>query len=223
MHKSFKLSGSCTQNERQTSSVAKQVQSQISRYHGGRIFTAENFKVVGSHDAILRSLSRLVEKGEIKRIHKGIYYKPEISHILKGKALPPDLNETIKVISRSNKEKLQVHGAIAANTLGISNQVPMTKVFYTSGASREIIIAGSRVKFIHTESKILLQSSSTEVGLAISAMYFLGKELVNEKVIFQIKSYLTEEQFEDLKNLKLTSWMKSALDKKEYNHYDVHA
>ena len=57
----------------------------------------------------------MVREGEIQRIQNGIYYKPEYSKVLKGKPLPPNVNEVIKVISKKNKEVLQVHGATAVS------------------------------------------------------------------------------------------------------------
>lgn len=194
-------------------SISNLVKSKVMRFQRGHVFTPESLNIEGSHEAVLRTLSRLVEKGVIQRVHKGVYYKPEISTLFKGKVLPPDLNKTIKVISRSNKEKLQVHGAVAANKLGISNQVPMTKIYYTTGPSRELVIAGSKVKFVHSENKALFEATEPELGLIVSAMHYLGQDLVNEEVVSRIKSRVSSEQYEKLKKLKLTGWMKSVLTK----------
>lgn len=196
-------------------SVSSKVKSKVMRFKRGHVFTPENLNIKGSHEAVLRSLSRLVESGVIKRVHKGVYYKPQISTLFKGKPLPPDVGKTVRVITRANKEKVQVHGAFAANRLGLSNQVPMIKVFYTDGPTREIKIGGARVKFVHTESKALFESNEPAIAMAVSAMYFLGKDIINEKAVEQIKSNLTEEQFEKLKTMKLIGWMKSALTTKE--------
>ncbi|WP_326519547.1 DUF6088 family protein [Acinetobacter sp. CAAS 2-6] len=198
-------------NAQTTHSIAETVKQKITRFQRGRVFSADHIHVEGSRQAVQRSLSRLAEEGQICRIQNGIYYKPEYSPILKGKRLPPDLNETIKVIAKKNNETIQVHGAIAANKLGLSTQVPLTKVFYTNGISREIEIAGSRVKFIHTANRKLLQHAGTDVGMAIAALYYLGKDLVNAQVIQHIQSRLTEKEFEQLTKAELTHWMKSAL------------
>ena len=152
-----------------TSNVSESVRNKIARLPRGRVFSVDNIHVEGSHDTILRVLSRLVQEGKILRIQNSIYYKPEFNRFLKGRPVPPDVNEVIKVISNRNKETLQIHGSAAVNKLGLSTQVPLTKVFYTNGPSREVIIAGTRVKFIHTENQNILQASGTEVGMALSA------------------------------------------------------
>lgn len=194
-----------------TSNVSILVKSKVMRLNRGRVFTPENLNIEGSHIAVLRALSRLAKSGVIKRIHKGVYYKPEISTLFKGRSLPPDVGEAVRVIARANKEKVQVHGALAANRLGLSNQVPMIKVFYTSGATREITIGGSRVKFIHTANKAIFESKEPAIAMTVAAMHFLGRDLVDEKVVERIKLNLTEDQFEKLKMMKLTGWLKSAL------------
>ena len=87
----------------------------------------------------------------------------------------------------------------------------MKKIYYTTGITRELEIAGAKVKLVHSSNKKLFQSRGTEVGLAIAAMHYLGKELVNEKVVQKIKSRLNEQQFEQLKNSTLPSWMNRLL------------
>ena len=187
--------------------VSQSVKRKVQKYKSGRVFSPEQMRVKGNHETVLRTLSRMASEGKIQRIQNGTYYKPEYSKVLKGKPLPPDVNEVIKVISKKNKEKLQVHGAVAANWLGLTTQMPMKKTYYTTGITRELEIAGTKVKFIHSSNEKLFLFHGTEVGLAISAMHYLGKELVDEQVIQKIKLRLNEQQFEQLKNSPLPSWM----------------
>lgn len=194
-----------------SASVSEIVKKKITKFKRGHIFSADNIHVEGSLLAINKSLSRLADEGKIHRIQNGVYYKPQYSRFIKGKTLPPNINEVIRVITKRNNETIQIHGAVAANRLGLSTQVPMNKVFHTNGISREIIVGGSKVKFIHTENSKLLQYAGTKVGWAISALFYLGKELVNEVVIQQIASHLTEVEFEKLVQANLTGWMKEIL------------
>lgn len=193
-------------------SIATNVKNKVMRFSRGKVFTTESLKVEGSPATIQRALSRLVAQGELQRVHKGVYYKPEIGTLIK-KPLPPNVNQAIEVITKHNGEKTQVHGAWAANKLGLSTQVPMIKVFYTSGSSREIEVAGSRVKFIHTRNKALLESKDPLVGMAVSAMHYLGKDAVNPQIVERIKQKMSQQEFEKLKSLKLAGWMKSAIQK----------
>ena len=105
-----------------TSSVSESVRNKIARLQRGRVFSVDNIHVEGSHDTILRILSRLVQEGKILRIQNGIYYKPEFNRFLKDRPVPPDVNEVIKVISNRNKETLQIHGSTFPSGSG-----PMTE------------------------------------------------------------------------------------------------
>lgn len=194
------------------SSIANNVKSQIFHFESGRIFTPTCLNINGSHQAVLHALSRLTKKGVIKRVYRGLYYKPELSTLFSGRDLPPDPYQIISVLTHANNENIQIHGGHALNRLGISNQVPMIYVYYTNGRSREIRIGGLRVKFVHSSYKPLFETSDPKVATSVSAMYFLGKNLVNEDVIQCIRLFLTGNQFEDLKNLELNKWMKSALN-----------
>lgn len=196
--------------------VAGNVRHKIAKFNRGRVFLADHVQMESSsRQAVQRSLARLADEGLIDRIQNGIYYKPEVSKILKGKQIPPDVNQVIKVIAEKNNETIQLHGGAAANRLGLSTQVPMHKVFHTNGITREIEISGTKVYFVHTNNAKLLQHSGTKVGLAISAMQYLGKNLVNEKVIHQIKEHLSEREFKQLRKANLVGWMKEALEMAE--------
>ncbi|MFV4926654.1 hypothetical protein Q5E79_020220 (plasmid) [Acinetobacter baumannii] len=46
-------------------------------------------------------MSRLAQKGEIYRIRNGIYYKPLRNKFLKGRIVPPNVDEALKVISKN--------------------------------------------------------------------------------------------------------------------------
>lgn len=193
-------------------SVAANVRYKIKKFPRGRVFSIENIpETYGNKKAIQRSLSRLVQKGEIYRIRNGIYYKPLKNKYLKGKIVPPNVDEVLKVISRKYHEKIQLHGGAAANRLGLSTQVPIFYVYYTSGVTRELDIAGIRVKLIHTSDVSLIKYAGTNTGLAIAALYYLGKELVSEEVVSKIRTNLSEKEFQLLIKANLVKWMHESL------------
>ncbi|MFV4926653.1 DUF6088 family protein (plasmid) [Acinetobacter baumannii] len=93
---------------------------------------------------------------------------------------------------------MQLHGGAAANKLGLSTQVPTIYVYYTSGVTRELEIAGIHVKLIHTNNEALIKYAGTNIGLAIAALQYLGKELVSEEVILKIRENLTDKEFQKI-------------------------
>ena len=119
--------------------------------------------------------------------------------------------DIVMFICNKNNEIIQIHGGIAANRLRLSTQVPLNRVFLTSGYSRILYLCGSPVKFIHTNDKRKLQHVGTNVGLAISAMYYLGKNVLDNNIVKKIKEYLTEDEYKQLKKSDLPVWMKKLL------------
>ncbi|HFF4736094.1 TPA: DUF6088 family protein, partial [Acinetobacter baumannii] len=198
----------------ENSSVAENVRHKIKKFPRGRVFSIENIpETYGNKEAIQRNLSRLAQKGEIYRIRNGIYYKPLRNKFLKGRIVPPNVDEALKVISKKYNEKIQLHGGAAANKLGLSTQVPTIYVYYTSGVTRELEIAGIHVKLIHTNNEALIKYAGTNIGLAIAALQYLGKELVSEEVILKIRENLTDKEFQKLMKAHIADWMHKTLIK----------
>ncbi|RXT00125.1 DUF6088 family protein [Acinetobacter junii] len=204
-------------------SVHSSIRRTINSFRKGYIFTVnlDSIASKGSRETVNKSLSRLVEEGLIKRIRIGVYYKPSYSKFYANKALPPDIHKTACVIAKHNHEKLQIHGATATNLLGLSTQNTMYYVFFTTGSTREIEVSGVRIKFIHTSNKKIMQHSGTKLGIVISALFYLDKELTTPQMIKQIKSSLTEDEFTKLINSNLENWMYEALTSDE-NKYVRH-
>ncbi len=204
-------------------SVHSSVRRTINSFRKGYVFTVDVDSLVskGNRHSVNKSLSRLVEEGLIKRISVGVYYKPSYSKFYTNKVLPPDIHKTACVIAKRNHEKLQLHGATATNLLGLSTQNTMYYVFFTTGSTREVEISGVRIKFIHTSNNKIMQHSGTKLGMIISALFYLGKELIDLQMIKQIKSTLSEDEFRKLINSNLENWMYEALTSDE-NKYARH-
>ncbi|MCW1473923.1 DUF6088 family protein [Acinetobacter baumannii] len=193
-------------------SVAANVREKIKKLPRGQVFSIEDIpETCGDKKVIQRSLSRLAQKGEIYRIRKGIYYKPLKNKYIEGEIVPPNIDEVLAVISRKYHEKIQIHGGAAANSLGLSTQVPIFYIYYTSGASRELDIVGIRVKLIHTSDVSLIKYAGTNIGLVIAALHYLGKELVSEEVVSKIRANLSEREFQLLIKANLVKWMHESL------------
>ena len=122
----------------------------------------------------------------------------------------PDTQKVIEVIARNYGETIQVHGAEAARRFNLTTQVPTTPVYYTSGPSRELKIGNLTVKLKHVSPR-KLRLSGTRPGLALSTLWYLGKESVNTEVLRAIRNGLSAEEFEMLKNTNMPAWMSDAL------------
>ena len=178
----------------------------------GKPFTADDFRHVASYDNIKQALSRLVKMEKIRRLSRGIYVKPEKDSIL-GE-LPTSATEIAKKLTASTGETITVHGAEAARILRLSTQVPIQKVFYTNGNSRVLKIGNQRITLKHINPSRLI-APGTKVGLAISALIYLGKENITQEKIQKIKKQLSKNEFNAIfkKASALPAWLANTLFK----------
>ena len=191
-------------------STAEVIRNRALRIRRGEPFTNTRFLKLGSRASVDKTLSRLVEKGVIQRIARGIFVRPKKNRFI-GSVMP-DVAKVLEVMARDHGETIQVHGAEAARNFKLSTQVPTTPVFYTSGPSRELKVGNLTVKLRHASHR-KLHMAGKRPGLALSALWYLGKDNVNANVVAAIRDGLTAEEFEALKHTDMPGWMAGALEK----------
>lgn len=184
------------------------IRSRILQTNRGEPFTNTRFLRLGSRAAVDKALSRFVEEGLIQRITRGVFVRPKQSRFV-GNVMP-NTQKVVEVIAKDHGETIQVHGAEAARRFKLTTQVPTTPVYYTSGPSRELRIGKLAVKLKHTSQRKLLLAGKRP-GLALSALWYLGKEAVNTEVLGAIRKGLSAEEFEILKSTDMPAWMSDAL------------
>src|SRR3954453_15639093 len=121
-----------------TQSIDSKVLSRIRGSGRGSVYVPRDFFHLGSREAVAQTLHRLVKKGVIRRLARGVYDFPK-QHQSLGLLSPPA--ETIPgALAGRDQTRLQPAGAYAANTLGLSEQVPAKAVFLTDGPARMVKI-----------------------------------------------------------------------------------
>jgi hypothetical protein len=189
-------------------SVSSTLINRINHLKKDAVFTTKSFLDLGSRSNVDIILFRLCQKGKIKRLKKGIYYK-SIKHKILGN-IPPSVNDILQAISIQNNEKLYPSGATCANALSLSTQVPGKYWFYTTGKSRIENLGGCKIRFIHfTRIKFPNDIASIVVYILI-ALYYIGKKYIKDKDIQRCKSFLkTKKDKKDMKNMitNVPSWM----------------
>lgn len=190
--------------------TAKAIRLDLRKLPKDKLFTISRFLKYGSRGTVGRALSRLVTEGEIKRLAPGVFVRPQTSRFV-GDVMP-EISEIVKIIARNNHETIQVHGAEAARRFKLSTQMPIVPVFHTSASSRSITIGRVTVKMIHTSNRRRLQFAGEKTGLALSALWYLGKNNVDAEAVAKIKSGLSTEEFERLRSADLPAWMSTALN-----------
>lgn len=162
----------------------------------GWVFTAKDLLDLGTEEAVHVTLHRLNEKGDIKRVSHGIYYKPVVNEMFGP--LPPDAKSVAQALADKYRIRIQPSGAYAANLLGLSEQVPAKVVFLTDGDNKKVKVGKLEIVFKKTTPKNMAMAGRIS-GLVVQAIKFMGKDHIDQKKISKIRKKLT---IEDKKILK---------------------
>lgn len=157
----------------------------------GRVYTSKDFFDLGNRAAVDQSLSRLARKGVIRRLKAGVYDFPKVNPKLGGN-LSPNIDEVVHAIARKNNIRIMPSGALAANKLGLSTQVPAQKIFLTDGQSQKVRINNFDVIFRHVSPK-RISSCGKRSELVLQALYHLGRNNVDDTIIDKISHMLSKK------------------------------
>lgn len=168
-----------------------QILKKIKKARRGSLFFVENFLAKANADTVRKALERLVKKGEIIRVARGIYVRCEIDPVL-GK-ISPGIDTIARAIAKRDKARIVPTGVFALNQLGLSTQVPMNVVYLTDGAPRKIQIAGRKIIFKKTSPKNVAAIGKIS-KLVIQALRSIGSEKTTEEEVSQIYNLLRKEK-----------------------------
>ncbi len=163
----------------------------LSRIHGsgrGWAFSQKDFSQLGSREAIDLSLHRLLKKGKIRRVIRGLYDYPKFSSLL-TKELGPDIDQVARALARKFRWDIQPSGPAALNLMRLSTQVPGRFVYLSNGPDRSYKIDKTILYFQHAvlkEAAFKLPQSA----LIVQGLRSLGQGGITPEVIAGIRSWL---------------------------------
>lgn len=181
----------------------------LSRIYGhgrGWVFTPSSFADITDKKTASVTISRLVDKGVIRRLSRGLYDYPRL-HPKLG-ILLPEINEIVKAIVGRDKIRIQPVGAYAANALGLSEQVPSKIIFHTDGRNKKVTIEKTVIEFKHVSTK-KISLAGKEAGLVIEALRYIKLRNITKDMILKLSNNLQHTTKKDLiKNIQLApDWM----------------
>ena len=193
-------------------SIDDKVIVKINKAKRGSLFFIDDFLSFGTAKAVAKVLERLVDKGDISRVARGIYARLEIDPIL-GELKPTTENIAIAIAKR-DKARIVPTGTLALNVLGLSTQVPMNAVYLSDGAARKIDLGRRKIVFKKSAPKNLAAIGKIS-SLVIQALKEIGKDKVTEKEIEIILKKLEQEDMYRLEHdIKLApEWIRVIMRK----------
>lgn len=163
----------------------------IKKARRGSLFFISDFLNFGTEKAVSKALERLVDKGDISRVARGIYTRKMIDPIIGP--VSPTIEAIAKAIGKRDKARIMPTGEMALNALGLSTQVPLNIVYITDGSARKIAMGKRKILFKKSAPKNL-SSIGKISGLVIQALKAIGKDLVTENEIEIILKHLAKEE-----------------------------
>lgn len=126
------------------------------------------------------------------------------------------MEEAVEAIAMQRGEVIVPSGATAANELGLTLQVPVRPVYWTSGRTRQMNLGKQVVEFRHAPRWQLALAQKT-AGQAVRALAWLGAEKA-EHALQTLKRKLPAAAFRELVEAvpQLPTWLAQSVSKTQY-------
>lgn len=186
--------------------IESQIVAAINSRGRGSVFVPADFLDIGSRRAVDVTLHRLTRQGAIRRLARGVYDFPKEHRILGP--LMPSAEAVARALAGRDRTRLQQAGAYAANTLGLTEQVPAKMVFLTDGPAKTVKIGPMTIQLRRTTPKNM-EAAGRLSGLLIQALRELGQEHITLARREHLKRTIPlAKRKELLKDLRLApTWM----------------
>lgn len=176
----------------------------------GGVLSPKEFLHLGSRAAVDQALSRMTKEGKLLRVSRGTYVTPVSSRF--GTRAPAPA-KVVESLATQSGEVVVPHGAAAANTLGLTRQVPIREVYLTSGRTHKLRFGRSEVLVKHVP-RWMLALGTGPAGTAVRALAWMGQNQAEVSVATLHKT-LPASEWQTLASSRanLPSWMARAIGK----------
>jgi len=119
------------------SDTSDRISTKIDAAGPSQVWVPADFATLGSRDVIDKTLQRMVARGDLRRIDRGLYHRPALNKLTKRPSTP-DYRAVVDALSRRDQTRLLVDGMTAANDLGLTDGVPARVTLYSDTRRRSI-------------------------------------------------------------------------------------
>jgi len=174
----------------------------------GEVVSPKEFLHLGSRAAVDQSFCRLTKAGKLLRVARGDYVVPVTSRF--GTRAPAP-GKVVESLATRSGEIVVPHGASAANTLGLTRQVPIHEAYLTSGRSRKLKLGKGEVLMKHAPPW-MLTFGTRPAGSAIRALAWIGPCRASESLA-SLRRTIPSTEWKALTSVRasLPSWMARAI------------
>jgi len=142
------------------------------------VFAISDFYDMGERFFIQEVLKNLVKKHDnFFEISDKIYHRSRWIQLMKCWAAAPE-RECVDALMRYYGEKILITGAIAANALHFSTQVPARIAYITDGITRTEKVGPWKVEFQHADEDVMFWSGHP-AAIVIQALSWMEEGWIN--------------------------------------------
>ncbi|MDT8261728.1 DUF6088 family protein [Roseomonas sp. DSM 102946] len=190
--------------------LTEQILSHAEGLPEGAPISAKGLLHLGNRAAVDQALSRLVERGRLMRAGRGVYLRLISSRF---GTRSPSVEQAVEALASQRGEVIVPSGAAAANTLGLTTQVPVRSVYLTSGRSRTMSLGKQIVELRHAP-RWQLALANRPAGEAVRALAWLGPDKA-EAALQALKRKLPSTTFQELVAVapQLPTWLARSVGK----------
>lgn len=161
-----------------------------------------------------QALSRLTERNQLIRASRGVYLRPIASRF---GMRAPSVEQAVEALAAQRGEIIVSNGAAAANSLGLTTQMPIRSVYLTSGRSRTMNLGQQVIELRHAP-RWQLTLANRPAGEAVRALAWLGPEKA-EAALQTLKRKMPAGAFGELVAVapQLPTWLARSVGKTAYD------
>lgn len=190
--------------------LTEQILAHAERLPEGTPVGAKSLLHLGNRAAVDQGLSRLATRGQLIRAGRGVYLRPITSRF---GTRAPSVEQALEALAVQRGEIIVSSGAAAANSLGLTTQVPVRSVYLTSGRTRKMSLGKQIVELRHAP-RWQLAMPHRPAGQAVRALAWLGPERA-EAALQTLKRKLPPAAFSELVAAapQLPTWLARSVGK----------
>jgi hypothetical protein len=177
----------------------------------GAVFSNADFLGLGSRAALDQALSRLARQEVICRLAPGLYHYPRINPKLGG-VINPLPDAVAKAVARKSGNRIIPSGAMAANIMGLSTQVPAKAIYLINGQPRKVRFGSQTVIFRSAAPRTMAVSGRVS-AIVFQALRHMGRGNVTDSMVSQLQRTLSAKDKRVLRKdiCHAAAWMKPIL------------
>lgn len=155
----------------QPASLKSLILDRTGRGEPGTVWTPTDFLDLAGRDSIDKALQRLAKSGDLRRIDRGLYDRPQFNSLTRQDSAP-DPRAVIDAVARRDQIRVLVDGMTAANDLGFTNAVPAKIVVHSEARPKSIKLGNLTIEFKMTAASKLYWAGRPAMRI-VQALHWL--------------------------------------------------